>query len=594
MKKKNIFLLLFLLSFMEIMAQPPVGRGYQLVFEDNFDGDSVNTAHWYFREGRRTAGSYINGINRKENVRVKDGILYVDCRHEKIDGQMEYTGGGIISRANFGYGYYECKSKPFMAGRGVHTSFWQSGGAYPNSNVFEIDSHEIDSKSYIGCNNLYVHLGNKEQTYVPWPHRANLQFSTDEEGWWIDAYEYTPDGVIFYDNGRVVAQAEWHDLNAAQQVWLSALNGCGKVEEDKQPGYSAFDYFRFYTRDYPGVNILQNGNFEFNQDKADPYIPMCWKVEGTPKVVKVVTGNTSRDNYKIRFSSEEDYRSRLIQELTYIMDGKYILSAMVRSSGGQEKAEIVAYSGKNKKKTSIKASMNWKRVEFPVQVTSHMVTIELNTVAKAGQWLEFDDINLMKPLSEKREQKPFSLFKEAVWNIAEECPIQFIGNSDFYFFDRCVGVGEAITIDLTFNAEVNGNMVPISRMPQKGKSGWAICLTKEEDLVFQIGSLSDHTNIYVPGAYKRGEDCAVRCVFNRGEALVYINGKLMKKQTGILHDTLDKTAAGRMGAVNYKFDAANDVIVERKGFDGNQDYNYFRGALKQVRIYNKDKTSVHN
>ena len=49
----------------EIAAQPPAGKGYQLLFEDNFDGDSVNTAHWHFREGRRTAGTYINGQNFK-------------------------------------------------------------------------------------------------------------------------------------------------------------------------------------------------------------------------------------------------------------------------------------------------------------------------------------------------------------------------------------------------------------------------------------------------------------------------------------------------------------------------------------------------
>lgn len=297
----------------EIAAQPPAGKGYQLLFEDNFDGDSVNTAHWHFREGRRTAGTYINGLNFKENVRVRDGILYMDCRTEQIDGKKEYTGGGIISNANFGYGYYECKSRPFMEGRGVHTSFWQFGGAYPNSMVFEIDSYEIDSKSYGAANNLYVNLGNKEQTRVPWPHRASIKFTTDQDGWWVDAYEYTPEGITFYDNGKIVAQCEWPELNAAQQVWLSTLNGCGKVEEDKQPGYSAFDYFRYYTKDYPGVNRLPNGNFEFNQDLSDPYIPKCWKVEGTPKTVKVVHGNASRDNYKVRFFSEKTINQSLFR-----------------------------------------------------------------------------------------------------------------------------------------------------------------------------------------------------------------------------------------------------------------------------------------
>lgn len=570
-------------------AQPPVGKGYELVFEDNFDGDSVNTEHWSFRVGRRTAGNYINGMNLKENVRVENGFLYIDCRHEEIDGKMENTGGGIITKANFGYGYYECKSKPFMKGRGVHTSFWQSGGTYPNSAVFEIDSHEIDSKCYLACNNLYVHLGTKEQTYVPWPHRANLQFTTDKDGWWIDGYEYTPEGVTFYDNGKVVAQAEWDELNAAQRVWLSALNGCGKVDTEKLPGYSVFDYFRFYTKDYPGINLLSNGNFEFNQDLSDPYIPKCWKVEGTPKVIRVASEGTYRDKYKVRFYSDDDYQSRLIQQLTYIMDGDYMLSAMVRSSGGQKLAEIVASSGGQDYRTDISSSSEWKKIELPVKVVEHAVTIELNTDASGGQWLEFDDINFMKPVVVEKKKVPFRVLGEAIWSIADKYPIHFSGNGDFYFFDRCVGLGKAITVDLTINADCMEDACPISRMPKDGKSGWAIGLTKGGGVVFQIGSLADHTDVYVPKAYMAGKDFSVRCVYNDGVALVYINGKLMKKQLGITHDTLDKTAPGRMGAVEYKFNAANDVIVEQEGFTGAQKNKYFRGCLKNVNVFNKAK-----
>lgn len=589
MKRTITICLFYILFIVKVTAQPPAGEGYQLVFEDNFDGDSVNTAYWHYREGRRTAGTYINGMNLKENVRVKDGILYIDCRTEQINGEMEYTGGGIISNANFGYGYYECKSKPFMKGRGVHTSFWQFGGAYPNSMVFEIDSYEIDSRSYGAANNLYVNLGDKEHPRVPWPHRANIMFTTDKDGWWIDAYEYTPEGITFYDNGKIVAQCEWENLNAAQQVWLSALNGCGKVEVDKQPGYSAFDYFRFYTKDYPGVNRLPNGNFEFNQNLSNPYIPKCWKVEGTPKAVKVVAGEAYRDGYKVRFFSEKDYQSKLIQKLTYIMDGEYMLSAMVRSSGGQQTAEIVAYSGNRQERALVQASNGWTKIVLPVCVTGNTVTIELSTVAEAGQWLEFDDINFMKPsVTEQKEQKPFALFKDAIWSIGNKYPVHFTGNGNFFFFDRCVGLGDAITIDFTLNADVCEDMIPISRMPQQGRSGWAVCLTKEGGLIFEIGSLADHTDITVSGVYKKGEECFVRCVYNRGTASVYVNGKLVKKQNGIAHDTADKTAPGRMGSVDYKLNAANDVVVEQEEFKGERSYKYFRGTLSKVSIYNKE------
>lgn len=140
MKKKfSLFLMAF--CAMSAMAQPP-SKDYKLVFEDNFDGDTLNTQVWRYRLDHRTGMGYMDGLNRAENVYVKDGKLYIECRQEVIDGKNQNTGGGIISLKDFGYGYYECLSKPFMGGRGVHTSFWQRGSSTPNNNIFEIDSYE--------------------------------------------------------------------------------------------------------------------------------------------------------------------------------------------------------------------------------------------------------------------------------------------------------------------------------------------------------------------------------------------------------------------------------------------------------------------
>jgi beta-glucanase (GH16 family) len=142
-------------------AGTPPDAAYELLFADEFDGDRVNTAHWNFRVGPRT-GTGIDGLNLARNVRVADGHLIVEARHEVVDGKPAHTGGGLISKHRFGYGYYECRSQPFMAGRGVHTAFWQRGLGGPEHNsIFEIDSHEIDSTQKIACNNLYVDVSTR-------------------------------------------------------------------------------------------------------------------------------------------------------------------------------------------------------------------------------------------------------------------------------------------------------------------------------------------------------------------------------------------------------------------------------------------------
>src|SRR5581483_2035099 len=112
----------------------------------------------------------------------------------------------------------------------------------PNNDVFEIDSYEIDSGSPIECNNFYLHLRSAAAT-VPWPHRANLRWAPAADGWFYDAFDYSPAGVTFYDNGKAVARAEWPDLPAQQRIWLTALNGVGTVDAARLPGETVFDYF---------------------------------------------------------------------------------------------------------------------------------------------------------------------------------------------------------------------------------------------------------------------------------------------------------------------------------------------------------------
>lgn len=576
-------------AFSQVSAQPHPGRGYQLVFEENFDGDSVNTDIWHFRLDHRVGGNYIDGWNLKENVRVENGLLYIDCRHEMHNGKMTYTGGGVITNKNFGYGYYECKSKPFMAGKGVHTSFWQRGSSYPCGDVFEIDSHEVDSKTYEGANNLYIDLGNDKYEYMPWPHRVCVPFTTDHDGWWIDAYEYTPDGVTFYDNGIVVGRCDWPELNAAQQVWLTALNGCGRVDSDKLPGYSAFDYFRFYAKDYPGINILNNGNFEFQTKRANPHIPIGWGVVDNVKSIRVAKGAAAKDSHKVRIENIGAYEAKLYQELSYILDGKYTLSAMVRSSGKHRKAVFSALSGGKKVAKNITASAVWTKIEMPVEVSGNTVTVAFDIAGDSQQWLELDNVTFMKPAAQANpvEERPFTLFEDVAWSIAMNHPMIFKGDAKFCFFDRNVGMGEAITIDFTVNADKQENMIPIARMPKKGNSGWAVCLAADGGLVFQIGSIEEHTGVYAPAVYKAGKDCTIRCVYDHGTVYIYVDGKLLAKQEGIKYQVKDKTAPGRLGKVDYRFTAQDGVVVATNETVNLHKHKMFSGKLSKVQIYNE-------
>jgi len=598
MKKSQLFKILFtsahlfiLFGYVHVKAEPPANKGYVLLFDESFTADTLNTNRWYYREGLRT-GTGINGLNLKENVFVKDGMLHVVAKYEKINDVYQNTGGGIITKDDFGYGYYECLSKPFMAGRGVHSAFWQRGSVTPNKTVFEIDSYEIDSKSYMATNNLYYTICPAAYTEYPWPHRANIPFKFNADGWFLDAYERTPEGVIFYDNGKIVAKAEWDELNATQMVWLTALNGVGTVDTSLLPGESLFKYFRYYAKDYPGYNLLPNGNFEFNQDKITASKPVSWVVGGTTDAVSVVKGAASRDNYRLRISKSATFQTTISQKLSYILNGDYTLTAMVRSSGGLAEARIKANDfGGTEVFADITAGTTWTKITIPhIHVSNNKVNIDIVANGTASQWIEIDDINFMKPVLAGQEtpaQTAFQTVGEPIWKLAEKEPVIFTGDDSFYFFSRNVGYGDAMSVSFDLTADLLATTTPIARIPKTGDSGWAVQLNEDGSLIFRIGSIANHTDVLTPKVYSAGKTVHVCCVFNKGTALIFIDGNLVRKQTGITQLIKDDTAAGRLGSVGSAYSAVGDVVLPDSTIvNTNTSMKKFKGAIQHLRVYN--------
>lgn len=568
------------------------GKDFQLLYEENFSGKSLNESDWQYRTGRRTGMGYMDGLNLKENVYVKDSALHIVLKHEMIDGKWENTGGGVISKHNFGYGYYETLSKPFMQGHGVHTSFWQRGGANPNNNIFEIDAYEIDSKTWVATNNLYVDLPYKGYTYTPWPHRAQVPFTFRQDGWFLDAYEFSPEGVVFYDNGKVVAKAEYSELNAHQAVWLTALNGVGKVDSTQLPGTSVFKYFRYYGKDYPGYSILPNGDFEYNREKTDPFKPLCWNLQGTPNALKITRGDAPKGDYKLVLGNGKKHDLRVEQSLEFIMNGNYVLSAMVRTSPKFKGGSILIETGGASNQIHvIKPTTHWTKITIKdIPVLHHKITVAVLSVGNEKEWLEIDNIELMKPVLNTDALKKPAELQEAnlpVWHLAKKEPIVFTGDQKFYFFDRNVGYGDSIAVFFDLNAAMLANMTPIARIPKKGLSGWSVQTTNSGGLIFRIGSVETHFDLLAENVYEPGKTVSVALNFQNGVASIYKNGKLLKTAHAGQFNTKDATAAGRVGTVGKEFEAVGEVVMQVGKEDReSQAMKNFRGSLQNLRIYN--------
>ncbi|MEW6402053.1 MAG: glycoside hydrolase family 16 protein [Chloroflexota bacterium] len=128
---------------------PPLD-GWNLVWHDEFDGDSLDASNWTFDLG---AGGWGNGeleyyTSRPENVRVENGFLVIEALQEKYEGAY-YTSARLKTQGqqSFQYGRIEGRLR-VPAGAGLWPAFWMLGEDFNGSNWPACG--EIDIMEYIG------------------------------------------------------------------------------------------------------------------------------------------------------------------------------------------------------------------------------------------------------------------------------------------------------------------------------------------------------------------------------------------------------------------------------------------------------------
>lgn len=232
----------------EVTSLPPAG--YKLVFEDEFNGDKIDTKKWGFR-----LDSKMLSQQQKENVSVKGGNLEIALRKETV-GKKNYTAGGVISKQTFVYGYYEARFKTPPA-EGWHTSFWsmkhsfagqpkrqalleldycEQDGGDPNFFSFGIINQRPDKKKRQSWNGGRWVIENAPDT------SANFH---------VWACEFTPETTRFYFDGKLTKELSsagfsHDDMSVWFSVIASTLKGDRWVDESKLPNAALCDYIRVY------------------------------------------------------------------------------------------------------------------------------------------------------------------------------------------------------------------------------------------------------------------------------------------------------------------------------------------------------------
>ncbi len=187
---------------------------YKLVFDDEFDGDTLNTKNWGYNYSWGHSHNH-SGWCVPENVIVKDGILTLrgdNERHPDSVGKqytfnnqksdIMYTSGAVNTAGTFrfNYGYFEARLK-MPKGKGLWPAWWMLKDGWPP----EIDMLEIlcSRPQQLRVNCHYGPAWNDERSHE---QVINLDFDSGDD-FHVYGFEWTPKYMKYYVDGVQVGHA---------------------------------------------------------------------------------------------------------------------------------------------------------------------------------------------------------------------------------------------------------------------------------------------------------------------------------------------------------------------------------------------------
>lgn len=243
-------------------------EGWELVWSDEFDGDTINRANWNFDIGGWGWG---NGeaqyyTDRPENARVENGLLVIEARQEKFEDSY-YTSARLLTQGlhAFQYGRIEARMK-VPGGSGTWPAFWMLGDKFGRDTEDPTQSNwpnvgEIDIMEYVGREPDLVVGTVHGPGYAGagglsrWNRRGYPiadDFHTFSIEWDYEGIRWFYDGELYFDLDReAVGNREWVFDQPFFIILNLAIGGTlgGTIGLDtKFPLNLYVDYVRVYQR----------------------------------------------------------------------------------------------------------------------------------------------------------------------------------------------------------------------------------------------------------------------------------------------------------------------------------------------------------
>ena len=234
-------------------SAPTTKNGYQLKWNDEFNGSSLDSSKWDYEIGTGEWGWGNNEMqyytNRSENLYINNGSMKIVARKENYQGK-EYTSSRIITKNKyeFHYGYIEARMA-LPSSLGIWPAFWLLG-------------ENIDSVSWPECGEIDVMeaINNEEKVHATLHWNDNGHQSSSNNGsemktrpqYHIYAMEWNEQSIKIYVDDNLTFE-KTNIPNAFKKDFYFLFNvAVGgqwpgyNIDNSNFPLYMSVDYLRVY------------------------------------------------------------------------------------------------------------------------------------------------------------------------------------------------------------------------------------------------------------------------------------------------------------------------------------------------------------
>lgn len=244
-KELSLLMLFTLLISLVPAMNANAATNWNLVWNDEFDGTSLNASNWTAEIGTGSGGWGNNELqyytNRTQNLQVTGGNLAITALKESYGG-MNYTSARIKTQGlkNFTYGKIEARIK-LPSGQGLWPAFWMLGSNLPT--VGWPYSGEIDVMERVN-NNAFVN------GTVHWDANGHAEFgrvsgNLDFSQFHVYSVEWDANYIRWFVDGTQFNE-------------ILIQNGTGSTEEFQKPFFLL-------------LNLAVGGNWPGSPNNSTPF-----------------------------------------------------------------------------------------------------------------------------------------------------------------------------------------------------------------------------------------------------------------------------------------------------------------------------------